>query len=144
MGHHWMKARREFEPRWAWFANYTNSTCRPLIVPDGGEQGVQRPRRAGRERGRQLRRARPRIEDYTDPNIPTNHGAGTNQDPVLVARFEDAFLWGTAPVAASFDQPYSDSLAVLLRLHQYAAFIPKRYPAALAIVNGTGMVAPTL
>ncbi len=35
-------------------------------------------------------------------------------------------------------------LAVLLRLHQYAAFIPKRYPAALATINGTGMVAPTL
>ncbi len=33
---------------------------------------------------------------------------------------------------------------MLLRLHFCTAFLPQRYPAAIAVINVTGMVAPTL
>lgn len=128
--------------RWNWVLEATDTSNRPLVTPNGPQYNgvgvlgnVNGQGEAGTLQG---------LPVFLDPNVPTNLGAGTNQDPVVVARFEDLFLWETAPVAASFDQPYSDSLSVLLRLHQYAAFIPKRYPSALAIINGTGMVAPVL
>jgi len=79
---------------------------------------------------------------YTDANIPTNLGAGLNQDPVLVMRAEDVYLWETDVTLASFDAPYSDALGVLFRAHGFSALIGSRYPASIAVVNGTGSVTP--
>jgi hypothetical protein len=80
---------------------------------------------------------------YTDPNIPTNTGAGTNQDPVFVLRREDVYLYESALRMQSFDATYADSAGVLFRAFAYSAAIPDRYGPSVNVVNGTGLVTPT-
>jgi len=128
--------------RWNWVLEAVDSQNRPLVTPDG--PAFNAPGTLGSLNAQGAVGTLQGLPVYLDPNLPTNLGAGTNQDPAIVARFEDLFLWETPPVAASFDAPYADSMAVLLRLHLYCAFLPQRYPAAIAVINGTGMVAPTL
>jgi len=98
--------------RWNWVLEAVDAQGRPLVVPDGpafnavGTQvNLNGQGAVGTLQG---------LPVFLDPNLPTNLGAGTNQDPAIVARFEDLFLWETQPVAASFDAPYSDSMGVLL------------------------------
>jgi hypothetical protein len=78
-----------------------------------------------------------------DPNIPTNIGAGTNQDNVYVARAADLRLWETGLRAETFTEPYADSMGVLFRAFAYSAAIPGRYTTSVSVISGTGLVAPT-
>lgn len=78
---------------------------------------------------------------YLDPNLPTNLGAGTNQDPVLVVRRSDLMLWEGRLKAESFQQTYASNLSVLLRVYNYVAAV-SRYPSSVAVINGTGSKTP--
>jgi len=79
---------------------------------------------------------------YVDANIPTNLGAGVNQDPVYVLRLEDVWLWESQLRMETFTQPYADSAGVLFRALAYSALVPDRYGAAINVINGTGTVTP--
>jgi HK97 family phage major capsid protein len=79
---------------------------------------------------------------YTDPNIPTNLGAGLNQEVAFVLRESDLNLYETPPVAMRFDTTYAGSLEVLFRVHGYAAAIFNRYPQSIAVIGGTGLIFP--
>ena len=129
--------------RWAWFASYTDSTGRPLIVPDGGGQafnGLAGPDAnvAAGYVGHVLG-----MQAYTDPNIPTNLGAGTNQDVVLMFKRDDVWLWESTLRAETFRETYADTVGVLFRVFNYSAMIPDRYLASLGQLTGTGLVTPT-
>lgn len=126
--------------RWSWVAASFDSQNRPLVAPSGnafnqiadaGTVAAQGP--VGQMAG---------LPVYTDPNLPINLGAGTNQDPVLVMRAEDVYLWESDVTLASFDSPYAESLGVLFRAHGYSSMIGGRYPASIAVVNGTGTITP--
>jgi hypothetical protein len=78
-----------------------------------------------------------------DANIPTNTGAGTNQDPVLVGVRSDLRLWESGLRAEAFRETYADSVGVLFRVYAYSAQIVSRYTTSVAVVNGTGLIAPT-
>ena len=117
-----------------------DSTGRPLVSPSGNAFNQIADASTVAAQGPVGQMAG--LPVYTDPNLPTNLGAGTNQDPILVLRSSDLYLWETAPTFASFDGPYADSLSVLLRVHGYAAFIGSRYPQSIAVINGTGTVTP--
>jgi hypothetical protein len=78
-----------------------------------------------------------------DPNLPTNLGAGTNQDPVIVGRFSDAVLYESSPRAEVFRETKADQMSLLIRVYSYIAFLGNRYPKSFGIINGTGLVAPT-
>ncbi len=126
--------------RWAWLASYVDSTGRPLIVPTaGGFNALANPDatqgygHVGSILG---------MEVYTDANIPTNLGAGANQDVVLVFPRTDIVHWGSPPQAETFDSPYSDSMSILYRIYSYHALIPDRYLASLGQVSGTGLTPP--
>jgi hypothetical protein len=80
---------------------------------------------------------------YLDPNIAINTGTGSNQDSVLVMKADDLYLWETSITMATFEQPYSDSMGVLFRVHGYSAMIASRFPASIAVISGTGLVTPT-
>lgn len=128
--------------RWSWIAASFDSQNRPLIVPSGSAYnpvGVQTAElaegRVGEMGG---------LAVYVDPNIPTNLGAGTNQDVVYVFRRGDVFLWETPePAMETFMEPYADSMGVLFRLYAYSALIPDRYGSSIVQINGTGLVTPT-
>ena len=126
--------------RWAWFASFTDSTGRPLVVPSaGGFNSMANPGGAvaaghvGSVLG---------MDVFTDPNIAVNTGAGTNQDTVLMFPAADVWIWESQLKAEVFTAPYADSLGVLLRVYNYAAMIPDRYLASLGVLSGTGLVTP--
>ena len=126
--------------RWSWVAAAFDSSGRPLVSPSGNAFNQVAAASAVAAQGPVGEMAG--LPVFTDANLPTNLGAGLNQDPTLVMRAEDVYLWETEPTLASFDAPYSDSLGVLFRAHGFSALIGSRYPASIAVVNGTGTVTP--
>jgi len=82
------------------------------------------------------------MDVFTDPNVPVDLGAGTNQDVVAMFVADDVWLWESQLKAEAFTQPYADSLGVLYRVYNYAAMIPDRYLASLGQISGTGLVTP--
>lgn len=127
--------------RWAWAESQSDGQGRPLVVPEAGgpfnvagnldEQASQG--RVGRMLG---------LPVYVDAQIPTNLGAGTNQDVIIVARMSDVYGWEGTPRAETFEQTYAQNMSVLCRLYNYASFQAGRYPAAIATITGTGSVTP--
>lgn len=83
------------------------------------------------------------IPVFVDPNIPTNLGAGTNEDRVLVIRRSDLWLWESATETTSFDATLAAQNSILFRVLGFAAFIPHRHQASVQVIAGTGLVAPS-
>ena len=132
--------------RWAWISAATDTVGRPLVAPsDANPQnamGVGQPAATGGVVGRIQG-----LDVITDANIPTNLGAGNNEDRIIVCRSADHMLWGE-PTAAPFtiraEQPAAGSLGVLMVVYSYSAFTAARYPKSTAVIAGTGLVAPTM
>jgi len=81
---------------------------------------------------------------FLDANIPTNLGAGTNEDRIIVARFSDDLLFeDTAPTVGVFDDVLSGTLQVRIACWGYFAFTFARYAKANSIISGTGLITPT-
>ena len=127
--------------RWGWISASFDSSNRPLLpmntpafnaIGDDGA-GVVASGAVGVMQG---------LPVYVDANIPTNLGAGVNQDPVYVLRLEDVWLWESQLRMETFTQPYADSAGVLFRALAYSALVPDRYGAAINVINGTGTVTP--
>ncbi|MFF3643382.1 phage major capsid protein [Streptomyces sp. NPDC002564] len=127
--------------RWAWMSVALDTQGRPLVVPV-----AQMPSNAlaaldevvsegfvGTMQG---------LPVYVDPNIPTGLGAGTNEDRILEVRSQDIILFEGTPKAESFRETKADQLSVLLRFYNYAALHSERYPKAISVVSGTGLIAP--
>jgi len=129
--------------RWGWLASFLDSTGRPLVVPSSSGQefntmastmGSVAAGHVGNILG---------MDVYSDPSIPTNLGAGTNQDVVLMTKRADLYLYESDLRADIQSAPYADSLGLLFRCWNYASLIPDRYTASLGQITGTGLVAPT-
>lgn len=128
--------------RWASICATLDSQNRPLVVPNGssfnnlatGSVSGQAQGTAGEIFG---------LPVVLDPNIPTNLGAGTNEDRVIVLRASEAILWEGGVHLEAFRETKADTLSVLLRFYRYAAFTAERYPAAISVISGAGLVAPT-
>ena len=127
--------------RWSYVAAAFDGQNRPLVSPSGNAFNQVADASTVAAQGPVGSMAG--LPVYVDPNLPVNLGAGTNQDPILVGRFEDVFLWESGITMATFDQPYADSLGVLLRVHGYTAMIPSRYASSVAVITGTGLVTPS-
>ena len=127
--------------RWFWLATSLDLQNRPLVVPDGAGGSntlAQMTSTAGSGVvGRILG-----LDVVADPNLPTNLGAGTNQDPILVLRTDDSILYESAPRLEVFRETKADQLSVFLRLYNYVAFTGARYPKSIAVINATGTIAP--
>ncbi len=85
--------------RWAWLASFADSTGRPLVVPSSG--GFNSMANPGANAAQGFVGTVLGMEVYTDPNVPTNLGAGTNQDVVLVFLRDDLWL-SSRPYARKF------------------------------------------
>ncbi len=127
--------------RWAWFASYVDASGRPLVVPTAGgfnSMAVRDDNQSVGHVGQVLG-----MDVFTDANIPTNLGAGANQDVVLMMVSDDIFLWESPLQCEAFESPYADSMGVLYRCFNYSALIPDRYLASLGQITGTGLTTPT-
>lgn len=126
--------------RWAWFLSALDSQNRPLVTPyaamnaAGAFGGVQSEGLVGELGG---------LPVYVDPSIPTNLGAGTNEDRIIIARTDDVILFEGTPRAEAFRETKADQLSVLLRFYNYIALHSERFPKSIAVISGTGLVAPT-
>jgi HK97 family phage major capsid protein len=79
-----------------------------------------------------------------DPNIPTNVGAGTNEDVMIVFDSSQVYLWEEgAPRTRVFEDVGSGTLTVRLSTYGFFAFMANRYPAGISVITGAGLVPPT-
>lgn len=128
--------------RWAWMTASLDTAGRPLVVPVANMpqnalaklEGVNSEGFVGTWHG---------LPVYIDPNIPTNLGAGTNEDRIITFRADDVILFEGSPRAEVFRETKADQLSVLLRFFNYAALHSERYPKSIAVVSGTGLITPT-
>lgn len=128
--------------RWAALLADSDSTGRPLVVPSANspmnglanQDGVASQGYVGTIQG---------LPVYVDALIPTNVGAGTNQDRVIVARLADLMAWEGNVKAEAFPQTYANQLSVFVRLYNYMSFQPARYPKSISVIDGAGLVTPT-
>jgi HK97 family phage major capsid protein len=76
---------------------------------------------------------------YVDGSMPTNLGAGADEDRVIAMRRDDVLLWeqgSGAPMVARFDSVGSANLTIKIVGFGYSAFMV-RDPNAVAVLEGT-------
>lgn len=128
--------------RWAWLASQSDSTGRPLVVP-AANSPMNALGNAGDVVAQGYVGSMLGLPVFVDATIPTNIGAGTNQDRVIVARMSDLVLWEGNVKAEAFPQTYANQLSVFVRMYNYASFQPARFPKSISVVDGAGLVTPT-
>ena len=130
--------------RAAWLFSAVGSDSRPIVLPTAGvpqnAMGVGPVAGYGLN-GLQLAG----IPVVADANISTTGGAGSNEDRVFVVRRADMLLFESAgaPSMVRMDQTDGGNLTVKLVAYQYAAAVFGRYPAAISVISGTGLAAPS-
>jgi HK97 family phage major capsid protein len=129
-----------WHPRRLMWALGLNDTNRPLIVPT--EQGVYN---ASGVLDQLVDMERPvaralTLPIYVDPNIPTT--VSTNQDPVLICRFSDFYLWESTPRLRSLPEILSGTLQIRFQVYEYCAFAV-RFAPSVTQITGAGMAAPS-
>lgn len=139
--------------RWNWLISQTDSTNRPLVVPNqngpfnatglvnGGPQDVGGTAPVGFLQG---------LPVVVDANIPTDVGTAA-EDLVFVYRAPDLLLWEDGdglPRQLRFEETLGGQLTVKLVVYGYVAFTAERYSKAVSIIGGNGaagngLIAPT-
>lgn len=131
--------------RWAWLQAQLDPNGRPYVsdslataLPLLGlsDNGIIPEGLAGTIRGLNL-------PIFLDPNIPTNLGAGTNEDRIITSRPSDVILFEGSPRAESFRETAAKTGQVVFRIYAYLALMSERAPKAISVIAGTGLVAPT-
>lgn len=128
--------------RWAYLLAASDGNGRPLVVPDAGN-----PQNAvatlGTVGSQQIVGQMHGLPVVTDPSMPTNLGAGTNEDVVHVLRASDILLYESGIRSRVLPDVGSGNLTVRLQVYGYLAFTAARYPASIVEIGGTGLVSPT-
>ena len=74
--------------------------------------------------------------------VPTDLGAGSDQDPVVLYRGEDVY-WSQSRRYLEFRQVLSGKIAARVQSITYARLFANRYPTSILQVTGTGLTAPS-
>ncbi len=127
--------------RWEWISAAFDTTERPLVVPTyqgpfnavatGPDNAVAQGPVGARLSG---------LDVFEDANLPTT--VNTDQDIVLVGRFDENWLLESPLVTRVLPQTYGNQLTVLLQVYGYIAFTAARYAVANSVISGTGLVYP--
>jgi len=128
--------------RWNWCQEALDTSTRPMILSGGSAfnaPGISTEITAEGASGTLLN-----LPVYVANSLPSNHGVGTNADEVIVLRGSDVFLYEGELALESFDATLANQASILLRALNFVGMIPDRYAASVNLVNGTGLVAPTL
>jgi HK97 family phage major capsid protein len=127
--------------RWAWMVASFDTQNRPLFLSEAfnptNAAGV-----IDRVASQSVVGSLHGLPVIIDAQIPTNLGAGTNQDIIIGAKWDDLFLYESTPRVEAFSATYADSMGVLIRLYNYVALIANRQAKAIVTVGGTGLVTP--
>lgn len=127
--------------RWSWLLAQPDGQGRPLVVPT-----AQGPNNALGTTNNDLQAevvgTIQGVPVVADPAIPTNGGAGTNEDSIVVYRSTDPIFFESAFRAEAFRETLAKQLSVVFRLYNYVAAATERYPKGISVISGTGLVAP--
>jgi len=80
---------------------------------------------------------------YADANIPTTVGAGTNQDIVYVAKWDQLLLFESSVMLDVSREASFKADGVTVKAVQDCTWVVEHAPEAFATINGTGLVAPS-
>jgi HK97 family phage major capsid protein len=84
---------------------------------------------------------------YKDANMNTTNLAaattGGTQDPIIVLNESVPILFEGAVRYRALPEVLSGTLAVRFQKYQYSAWMPTRFPQAIAVITGAGVVGPT-
>lgn len=135
--------------RWGWTLAALDTAGRPLVVP--GEHGPNNS--AGVGTGQMAGYADGSVGTllgipvFLDANIPTDLGGSTNEDRIVLARFDDQILLedgnGTPHLLQFEANANTHKLSVLLIAYGYMAFTAARQPTGIAVISGTGLATPS-
>lgn len=139
--HGWLHPRRAY-----WTMAALDAQTRPLVVPQVnspmnaiGVQGSEMGGGSGEDHPINLLG----VNHWMSDAIPTNLGAGTNEDRIIETRMAD-HLWFEGDLRArAMDQPLGGNLQVRLQVYSYVAATYERFPNGISVVAGTGLVTPT-
>lgn len=128
--------------RWATLLAASDSNGRPLVVPAaqvpqnalGSFGGVNSEGYVGSLQG---------LDVFVDANVPTNLGASTNEDRIIIIRRSDPILWEGGLNTRVLPEVLSGTLQVRLQVYKYLAFTAERYPQSINVLQGTGLVTPS-
>lgn len=128
--------------RWGWITAAVDTQGRPFVVPEGNGptnapgtfSTVTAQGRVGTLQG---------LPVYTSANVPTNLGAGTNEDEIYVFRPADLLLYEGPVRAEVFRDVGSANLTIRFRVYSFVNLFVGRFPAGVSKITGTGLVAPT-
>lgn len=124
--------------RWAYISGGLDSSNRPLagvtvatsrnIVALGnpGAYGVAAGEIAG-------------VPVVVDAGIPTDLGAGSDEDRIIVANRQDLVLMeqGNSPLMLRYESVGSGTLTTRMVVYGYSAFTAGRYPGGICVIQGT-------
>jgi HK97 family phage major capsid protein len=123
--------------RWAWLCAQSDSSNRPLVQVDGpGFNAVGNGVAAGYGAVGSVAG----IPVVVDAGVPTNLGASTDEDRIIVTRRSDVLHMedGSAPIGLRLEEVLADQLSVRLVAYGFSAFTAGRYPVATCALQGTG------
>ncbi|HUR24001.1 MAG TPA: phage major capsid protein [Acidimicrobiales bacterium] len=127
--------------RWAWFLSSLDSTNRPLVVPSqsGPNNAMGNLTAVGSQ---EIVGSLMGLPVVTDPSVPITLGAGT-EDTIIVMRASDIWLWESTLRTRVLPDVGSGTLTTRLQVYGYVAMQGARYPKAISLITGTGLIAPT-
>lgn len=126
--------------RWGFHLASLDGNSRPLITPYAGQNQAGRLDRVASEAQVGEIQGVPVI---VDANIPTNEGAGTNQDPILIYSADDLYLFeDETPKLRVLDEVLSGTLQVRFQVYGYVIPVLGRLPKAISKITGTGLAEP--
>jgi HK97 family phage major capsid protein len=124
--------------RWGYLLAASDSTGRPLVTPYAGTNNPADP---GSPSAYGFVGSMQGLPVYTDANIPTTVGAGT-EDEIYVAKFSD-MLFMEGPLRTEvFRDIGSATATVRFRVYAFCNLFVGRFPAGVSRIRGTGMIAP--
>lgn len=126
--------------RWGKLIAAGDSSGRPLVLPKatyGANNTIGSANGVGAEGYRGDLRA---LDVYVDANIPANLGTGTNQDEIFILKSDEINLYESQPEFGVFEQTFANNLQLFIRAHEFYGIIANRYPGAISLIAGTGLV----
>jgi HK97 family phage major capsid protein len=138
---HWIMHPR----RLAFLLASVDQAGRPLVVPTLGGPMNAMATGAGQAYYGNSGYSLMGLPIVADANVVTDNGAGSDEDRIYCVNANELHLWEQAgsPFALNFDATGAGSLTIKSVVYGYSAFTAGRYPGAVSIISGTGLVAPT-
>lgn len=126
--------------RWYWFLTATDNNGRPLVLPKSLGQYNALGDASAMNNTQGVVGEMLGLPVVVDPNIPitlpdANSTPANDADVIVVAKFDDLWLWESVTRAEAFEQTYAQNLSLFLRLYGYQSFQPARYPQSVGLIT---------